>query len=159
MEPQPDESSSAAEKTTPTAADQPVASAHGPRGEPGPRGEQGLRGEPGPRGDQGPAGPPGAPGPQGKPGPQGLPGPQGAQGRVPEPGSQSPQITDSVQAATSTAGLESGLAMAFTPVHFFASVFDSMMKQQQKAWTNVVEAASADIQNASQRVAHSARES
>jgi hypothetical protein len=90
-----------------------------------------------------------------------LPGPQGPQGWAPEPGSQSHQITDSVQAATSTtaSGLESGLAMAFTPVHFFASVFDSMMKQQQKIWTNMIEAASVDIHDASKRVAHSARES
>jgi hypothetical protein len=48
--------------------------------------------------------------------------------------------------------------MAFTPVHFFASVFDSMMKQQQKIWTTMIEAANADIHDASKRVAHSARE-
>jgi hypothetical protein len=48
--------------------------------------------------------------------------------------------------------------MAFTPVHFFAAVLDSMMKQQQKVWTNMIEAASADIHGASERVAHLARE-
>jgi hypothetical protein len=34
-----------------------------------------------------------------------------------------------------------------------------MMKQQQKIWTNMIEAANADIHDASKRVAHSARES
>ena len=67
----------------------------------------------------------------------------------------------SAQAATSTtaSSSESGLAMAFTPAHFFASVFDNMMKQQLKVWTNMIEAASVDIHHANQRVAHSARES
>jgi len=47
--------------------------------------------------------------------------------------------------------------MAFIPLHFFASALDSMMKQQQEIWTNLIGAASADIHDASERVIHSAR--
>jgi hypothetical protein len=38
--------------------------------------------------------------------------------------------------------VESGLAMMFTPVQVFASMCDSMIKLQQKAWANMIGAAS-----------------
>jgi hypothetical protein len=79
------------------------------------------------------------PGPQGKPGPQGLPGPQGQEGWAPKPDNQPQQATDWVKPATS--GLESGLAMMFTPVQIFTSAFDNMIKMQ-KTWANMIGAAS-----------------
>ena len=47
--------------------------------------------------------------------------------------------------------------MAFIPLRFFALVFDSMMKQQQEIWTDLIGAASADVQDASEQVIYSAR--
>ena len=147
--------SSAARRTT-TANDRPVVDGHDSRGDQGPRGEQGLRGEPGPtgppgpqglpgpRGQQGPAGPPG---PQGSPGTQGLPGPQGW---APESGSRSQQVTDWVRPATSktASGLESGLALMFTPVQIFASMCENIIKSQQKAWASMIGAASTGARDA-----------
>jgi hypothetical protein len=125
----------------------------GEPGEPGPRGEQGCRGEQGPRGGQGlrgEQGPTGEPGPAGPPGPQGMPGPQGPQGWAPEPSSHSQQETNWVKPAMSktTPGLEPGLALMFTPVQFFTSVFDSMIKMQQKTWANMIGAASTGARDA-----------
>jgi hypothetical protein len=45
-------------------------------------------------------------------------------------------------------GLESGVAMMFTPVHIFTSVFDNMIKLQQKTWANMIGAASTGSQDA-----------
>jgi hypothetical protein len=44
-------------------------------------------------------------------------------------------------------GLESGVAMMFTPVHIFTSVFDNMIKLQQKIWANMIGAASTGSQD------------
>jgi len=52
-------------------------------------------------------------------------------------------------AASKTAsGLEPGLAMMFTPVQIFASMFDSMIKLQQKTWANMIGTASTDVRDA-----------
>jgi hypothetical protein len=79
-----------------------------------------------------------------------LPGPQGQQGWAPEPSNQSPQVTGWVKPATSTpaSGLESGLAMMFIPVQIFTSVFDNMVKLQQKTWANMVGAANSGARDA-----------
>jgi hypothetical protein len=79
-----------------------------------------------------------------------LPGPQGQQGWAAEPSYQSPQVTGWVEPATSkpASGLESGLAMMFIPVQIFTSVFDNMIKLQQKTWTKMVGAASTGARDA-----------
>jgi Collagen triple helix repeat (20 copies) len=145
--------------TTTASTDRPAVDEHGPRGAQGPQGEQGRPGQPGKPGEpghrgeqgekgepgeQGPRGEQGPPGPQGKPGPQGLPGPQGQQGWAPEPGRQAQQVTEWARPATSTvaSGLEFALAIAFTPVQIFASMFENMIKLQQKTWANITGAAS-----------------
>jgi hypothetical protein len=53
-------------------------------------------------------------------------------------------VTDWVKPATTkvASGLESGFAMMFTPIQVFASVFDNMIKLQQKTWANMIGAAS-----------------
>jgi hypothetical protein len=78
-----------------------------------------------------------------------LPGPQGQQGWAPEPGGQPQQVTGWVKPASSKTvpGLESGVAMMFTPVHIFTSVFDNMIKLQQKTWANMIGAASTGSQD------------
>jgi hypothetical protein len=79
-----------------------------------------------------------------------LPGPQGQQGWAPEPESQPHQATEWAKPVTSKAmsGLEPGLAMAFIPVHIFASMVDNMVKLQQKTWANMIGAASASTRDA-----------
>ncbi|MCA1821008.1 MAG: hypothetical protein LC644_04380 [Pseudonocardia sp.] len=59
-------------------------------------------------------------------------------------------MTNWVQPATSktVSGLEPGLAMMFTPVQIFASMFDSMIKLQQKIWANMIGAPSTDARDA-----------
>ena len=84
--------------------------------------------------------PQGPPGPQGQPGPQGLPGPQGQQGWAPEPVASSaagwsrPAINASSAAVPA---LESGLALAFTPVRLFASAVENAVKVQQQTWASL----------------------
>jgi hypothetical protein len=79
-----------------------------------------------------------------------LPGPQRQQGWAPEPGAQPQEITEWVKPASSkpAPGLESGVAMMFTPVHIFTSMFDNMIKLQQKTWANMIGAARTGSQDA-----------
>jgi hypothetical protein len=96
-------------------------------------------------GEQGP------PRPQGATGPQGLPGPQGQQGSAPQPGPQLQEAATRWTApATSRAAswLTPGIELALTPVQIFASMFDTMVKLQQKTWASATGVANTRSRNA-----------